>query len=300
MSKKLSITAIILTYNEEIHLQRCIDSIKNICEKIIIIDSFSTDSTEKIGKENNVDFYQHKWVNYATQFNWGLKNTSISSDWVLRIDADEYLLPELQLEISDKIENLPKNISGIELFLRRVFLDRHIKRGLGNIKMIRLFRTNKAFVENRWMDEHIKVIEGDIIVFDGEFADHNLNNITWWTEKHNGYSIREAIDLLNIEFNLFNTEEIGELNNQSNSKRKKKVKYVNYPLFLRCFIYFIYRYFFKLGFLEGKEGFLWHFLQGWWYRTLVDSKIYEIKKACGSDVQKMKEYIKRHYNIELS
>jgi glycosyltransferase involved in cell wall biosynthesis len=300
MSKKLSITAIILTYNEEIHLQRCIDSIKNICEKIIVIDSFSKDSTEKIVKQNNVDFYQNKWVNYATQFNWGLKNTSISSDWVLRIDADEYLLPELQLEISDKIENLPKNISGIELFLRRFFLGRHIKRGLGNIKMIRLFRTNKAFVESRWMDEHIKVIEGDIIVFDGEFADHNLNNIAWWTEKHNGYSIREAIDLLNIEFNLFNTKEAGKLNNQSNSKRKKKVKYVNYPLFLRCFIYFIYRYFFKLGFLEGKEGFLWHFLQGWWYRTLVDSKIYEIKKACGSDVQKMKEYIKRHYNIELS
>jgi glycosyltransferase involved in cell wall biosynthesis len=299
VNKKSSITAIILTYNEEIHLQRCIDSIKNICERIIVVDSFSTDRTEKIAELNNVDFYQNKWVNYATQFNWGLKNTNISSDWVLRIDADEYLLHELQLEITDKISGVPENVSGIELFLRRVFLNRHIKRGLGKIKMIRLFRANKAFVESRWMDEHIKVIEGDTIIFDGEFADHNLNNIAWWTEKHNGYSIREAIDLLNIEFNLFNTKEVGELNNQANSKRNKKEKYVNSPLFFRSFIYFIYRYFFKLGFLEGKEGFLWHFLQGWWYRTLVDAKIFEIKKHCGNDVVKIREYIKNVYKIEL-
>lgn len=299
MNKKSSITAIILTYNEEIHLQRCIDSIKNICERIIVVDSFSTDSTEKIGEQNNVDFYQNKWINYATQFNWGLKNTSISSDWVLRIDADEYLLPELQSEISNKIDNVPEDISGIELYLRRVFLNRHIKRGLGKIKMIRLFRTNKAFVENRWMDEHIKIIEGNTMVFDGEFADHNLNNISWWTHKHNGYSIREAIDLLNIEFNLFGAKELGALNTQANSKRNKKEKYVNSPLFIRSFIYFLYRYFLKLGFLEGKEGFLWHFLQGWWYRTLVDAKIYEIKKHCGNDVVKIREYIKNVYKIEL-
>jgi glycosyltransferase involved in cell wall biosynthesis len=299
VNKKLSITAIILTYNEEIHLQRCIDSIKNICERIIVVDSFSKDATEKITEHNSIEFFENTFINHAAQFNWALENCKIETEWVLRIDADEYLLPELQSEISNKIGSLPKDVSGIEFFLRRVFLNRHIKRGLGKIKMIRLFRTNKAFVESRWMDEHVKVITGETITFEGEFADHNLNSIGWWTEKHNNYSIKEAIMLLDIEFNLFDTKEIGELNEQANSKRNKKEKYANSPLFLRSFIYFIYRYFFKLGFIEGKEGFLWHFLQGWWYRTLVDAKVYEIKKHCGSDVTKMREYIKKVYKIEL-
>jgi glycosyltransferase involved in cell wall biosynthesis len=300
MNKKSpSLTAIILTYNEEIHLQRCIDSIKDVCQRIIIVDSFSTDNTEKIAKENSVEFFKNPWKNYATQFNWGLENADISTDWVLRIDADEYLLPELQEDIKEELDSLPNNVSAIEVYLRRVFLNRHIKRGLGKIKMIRLFRNKKAFVENRWMDEHIKVLEGDTITFNSEFADHNLNDIGWWSLKHNGYSIREAIDLLDIELDILNTKEEGTLNQQANAKRNTKVKYVKSPLFLRSFIYFVYRYFFKLGFLEGKEGFLWHFLQGWWYRTLVDTKIYEIKKHCGNDVVKIREYIKNVYKIEL-
>ena len=299
MHKKSSITAIILTYNEEIHLQRCIDSVKNICERVIVVDSFSTDATEKISEHNSIEFFQNIFINHAKQFNWALDNCKVDTEWVLRIDADEYLLPELQSEISNKIGNLPEDVSGIELYLRRVFLNRHIKRGLYKIKMIRLFRSRKGFVENRWMDEHIKVIEGKTIVFDGEFADHNLNNISWWTEKHNNYSIKEAIMLLDLEFNLFKTNEIGVLNDQAKAKRIKKEKYAKFPLFIRSFIYFMYRYFFKLGFLEGKEGFLWHFLQGFWYRVLVDAKIFEIKKVCGNDVLKIRAYIKEIYKIEL-
>ena len=149
------------------------------------------------------------------------------------------------------------------------------------------------------MDEHIKVLEGRTITFDSEFADHNLNNIGWWTQKHNGYSIREAIQLLDIEFGILENKDEGKLNDQANSKRKFKERYVKFPLFFRSFIYFVYRYFFKMGFLEGKEGFLWHFLQGWWYRTLVDAKIYEIKKHCGNDVKRIKKYLKEVYKIEL-
>ncbi|WPR71643.1 glycosyltransferase family 2 protein [Flavobacterium sp. NG2] len=299
MNNTPSLTAIILTYNEEIHLQRCINSIKDVCERIIIVDSFSTDGTEQIAKENQVDYFSNKWINYATQFNWGLGNCNITTDWVLRLDADEYLLEGTKQELIDNLELLKPETTGVELPLKRVFMGRHMKYGLGQIFMLRIFRTGKARSENRWMDEHIELFEGNSVKFENGFADDNLNSIAWWTTKHNGYSIREAIDLLDIEYNLIGASQEVKLSNQASVKRRVKLKYVKSPLFLRSFTYFVYRYVFRLGFLDGKEGFLWHFLQGWWYRTLVDAKIYEIKKHCGSDVDKMKQFIKDVYQIDL-
>ncbi|WP_452229286.1 glycosyltransferase family 2 protein [Lacinutrix sp. MEBiC02404] len=297
---KASITVIILTFNEQIHLQRCIDSVKDICQNIVVVDSFSTDNTQQIAVKNNVQFVQNIWTNYATQFNWALENANISTDWVLRLDADEYLTEALQKEIQNKLLSIQTPINGIVLPLKRVFLGRHIKRGTGVIKLLRLFRTGLAKSESRWMDEHIALSKGQTIDFSEAFADDNLNNLSWWTQKHVGYAIREAIDLLDIELDLIPTNKTeGSLSKQASNKRALKKSYSKKPLFLRAFIYFIYRYIFRLGFLEGKEGFLWHFLQGWWYRTLVDAKIYEIKKACGSDPIKIKNYLKEQYSISL-
>ena len=300
MNKTPSLTAIILTYNEEIHLQRCIDSLKGVCKDVVVIDYYSTDDTEEIAKRNGAHFYQNPWVNYSLQFNWGLKNCSINTDWILRIDADEYLTPELQVEIKDKLAKLSTDISGIDVPLKRIFLNKHMKRGLGEIKMLRIFRKGKARLENRWMDEHIEILEGKTIFFKNAFADHNLNNLGWWTTKHNSYSNREVVDLLDVEFNFLNNNSNFQLSEQALLKRNLKLKYVKMPLFFRAFMYFVYRYILRLGFLDGKEGFLWHFLQGWWYRTLVDAKIYEIKKKCGTDVSQMIKYIKDVYNIDLN
>lgn len=77
--------------------------------------------------------------------------------------------------------------------------------------------------------------------------------------------------------------------------RRKKLKYIKLPLFWRAFAFFVYRYFFRLGFLDGKEGFLWHFLQGFWYRALADAKVFELKKRMGYDEEKIKEYLRETY-----
>ena len=299
----LDISVIILTFNEEIHMKRCLDRISPHVKKVFIIDSFSTDRTLEIAKEyNNVAILKNKWTNYATQFNWALENTEINTRWVLRLDADEYLTTELVEELKEHLPNLEQDITGIVFPLRRVFLGRTIRRGMNQVKLLRLFQNGKAKSEVRQMDEHIQVIEGKTIEFKNEFADDNLNNLSWWTQKHIGYAIREAADLLDIEFDLTNagtTDENKQISEQAHKKRMLKHKYAMKPLFWRSFAYFIYRYFFKLGFLEGKEGFLWHFLQGWWYRTLVDAKVFEIKKACGNDKEKIIAYLKEHYNITL-
>jgi len=296
----LDISVIILTYNEELHIQRCIESILPIAKDIFIIDSFSTDQTVEMAKSLGAKVYQNKWENnHAKQFNWALDNLPIQTKWVLRLDADEYFTPELVEEFKQKLPLLDSTITGIILPLRRFFLGRIIKRGTGKILLMRVFQYGKAKCEQRWMDEHIQLIEGKTTEFVFEFADDNLNNLTWWTTKHNGYAIREAVDLLDTELNFSDTGKDNELTGQAALKRKRKLSYAKKPLFIRSFAYFIYRYIFKLGFMEGKEGFLWHFLQGWWYRTLVDAKIFEIKKACGNDKEKIIDYIQSQYNIDL-
>ena len=299
----MDISVIILTYNEEIHIKRCLDRISPFVKSVFIVDSFSTDRTLEIAKGyKNVTVLQNKWTNYATQFNWALENSEIDTKWVLRLDADEYLTTELIEELKEKLPNLEPDITGIVFPLRRVFLGRTIRRGMNQVKLLRLFRNGKAKSEVRLMDEHIQLQEGTAIEFKNEFADDNLNNLSWWAQKHIGYAIREAVDLLDIEFDLTDagkSDENKNISEQAHKKRMMKHKYAKKPLFWRSFAYFCYRYFFKLGFLEGKEGFLWHFMQGWWYRTMVDAKGFEIKKACGNNKEKIVDYLKNNYNIIL-
>lgn len=295
----IDISVIILTYNEEIHIQRCIENILPIVRDIFVVDSFSTDKTVEITKVLGVKVYQNKWENnHAKQFNWALNNLPIQTKWILRLDADEYLTSELITELENRLHILENTVTGVIFKRRHIFLNKWIKKGFYPVKLLRLFQYQKAVCEQRWMDEHIQLKEGVAIEFDFDFVDHNLNNLTWWTNKHNGYAIREAIDLLDMELKILERNNENELIGQAAQKRNRKLSYVKQPLFFRSFAYFIYRYIFKFGFTEGKEGFLWHFLQGWWYRTLVDAKIFEIKKACGNDKEKIFDYIKTNYNID--
>lgn len=300
----LDISAIILVYNEEIHIERCLENIVGFVKQVFIVDCFSQDRTLEIATRfDNVSVLENKWINNASQFNWALDNAPIKTKWVLRLDADEYLTNELKKELESKLPSLSDEYTGIIVPLRRVFLGRTIRRGgTGHIKMLRFFQYGKAKSEMRMMDEHIELLEGKTIEFDCEFADDNLNDISWWTQKHVGYAIREAVDLLDIEYGLTGSAEADErinISEEALAKRRKKHKYAKQPLFWRAFLYFCYRYFLKLGFLEGKEGFMWHFFQGWWYRTLVDAKVWEIKRACGSDVNMIRDYLKTKYNITV-
>ena len=297
----LDISVIILTFNEEQHIKRCLENVNQFAKKVYVIDSFSTDNTVGIAKSMGATVVQHKWPgNQAEQFNWALENIEIDTEWIFRLDADEYLLPELIEELQAKVPLLDENITGITFKRRHIFLGRWMKRGTYPVMILRMFRKGKAVCEQRLMDEHIELLKGENITFENDFVDHNLNDLSWWAQKHVGYAVREAAELLDIEFNITGND-TGErnLSEKTLKKRKLKLKYAKNPLFWRSFAYFCYRYFYKLGFLEGKEGFLWSFMQGWWYRTLVDAKVYEIKKACGNDKERIRMHLKDNYNITL-
>lgn len=299
----LDISVIILTYNEEIHIRRCLENVKKFAKEVFIIDSYSTDRTLEIAKEYGAVVLQNKWENnYAKQLNWGLQHAPITTKWILRLDADEYLMPELIEELNQKLPALADDVAGVIFNRRHIFMGKWMKRGIYPVKLLRLFQTGKGVCEQRLMDEHIQLLEGRAVEFEHDFCDHNLNDLSWFCHKHVNYAIREAVDLLDIELDLTGAAETDEnkhISAQALSKRMKKHKYAKQPLFWRSFAYFCYRYFLKGACLDGKIGFIWTFLQGWWYRTLVDAKVFEIKQVCGTDKEKIKRYLKEHYNISL-
>lgn len=301
---KNNLTIIILTYNEEKHLSRCLNSFQSIANHIIVIDSFSNDKTEEIAKEYQAAFYQNPFVNQAIQFQWALDNCPIKTEWVMRMDADEYITPELSKEIQVRLHQVDAEITGIILKRQVHFMNKWIKRGgYYPIKLLRIWRNGTGSIEQRWMDEHIKLSHGNTIEFEHDIVDDNLNNLTWWTEKHNKYATREAIDLLNKKYDFFPEDSIlGQEKSQQQDQKKRWYKdniYSKAPLFLRAFLYFIFRYIFLLGFLDGKKGLIWHFLQGFWYRFLVDAKIFQIETMAKKKKCTVKEVLLNEYKIKI-
>lgn len=299
----LDLSVIILTYNEELHIRRCLENVLPFAKKVFVVDCFSTDKTKEIALRLGAEVVEHAWPgNQAEQFNWALDNLPISTEWVLRLDADEYLLPELVEELQEKLPTLPEDVTGIIFNRRHIFMGKWMKRGIYPVKLLRVFRYGKGMCEQRLMDEHIQLTEGRTVEFEHDFCDHNLNNLSWFCHKHVNYAIREAVDLLDIELDLTGAAESDngkEISPQALAKRMKKHQYARQPLFWRSFAYFCYRYFLKGACLDGKVGFIWTFLQGWWYRTLVDAKVFEIKRQCGNDKEKIKALLRREYGIRL-
>lgn len=299
----LDLSVIILTYNEELHIRRCLENVLPFAKKVFVVDCFSTDKTKEIALSLGAEVVEHAWPgNQAEQFNWALDNLPISTEWVLRLDADEYLLPELVEELREKLPTLPEDVTGIIFNRRHIFMGKWMRRGIYPVKLLRVFRHGKGMCEQRLMDEHIQLTEGRAVEFEHDFCDHNLNNLSWFCHKHVNYAIREAVDLLDMELDLTGAAETDsekEISPQALAKRMKKHQYAKQPLFWRAFAYFCYRYFLKGACLDGKVGFIWTFLQGWWYRTLVDAKVFEIKRQCGNDREKIKALLLREYGIRL-
>lgn len=288
----LDLTVVILTKNEEKNLRKCIESFRGIAKRFVVVDSFSTDGTELLCKQLNselqkigskLDFYQNKWIDYATQLNWGLTKTSITTEWSMRMDADEELMEDLVLEIETELPKLKSVINGVILRRRVYFMGRWIKYG-GRYPelLLRIFRTGKAACEQKIMDEHMILSEGQTVEFKNDLIDNNTKDLEWWTNKHNWYSNREVLDYQMVEKNsLIKTELVENSVSSKQAKFKRRVKnkgYYQMPKFFRAHMYFIYRYYIKLGFLDGPEGKIFHFLQAYWYRFLVDAKMYECEK----------------------
>lgn len=281
------LAVILLCYNESIHLPRALDCVEHLAKEIFVIDSFSTDQTVAIARARGAVVLENKFINHAKQFQWAMENAPITAEWIMRLDADETIEPNLIAEIQTKLPSLPNDIVGINLNRKHIFLGRWIRHG-GRypLRLLRIWRRGHGQVEDRWMDEHIVVSGGRTVTLDGGFADHNLNDLTFFIDKHNKYATREAIDVLNRKYGLFDARnELGSDGTSFQAATKRWIKnniYNRLPFWLGPLGYFLFRYFFQLGFLDGREGLVYHFLQGFWYRFLVGAKIEEYDRVIAS------------------
>jgi len=275
-----AITFVILTRDEAIHIERAIASAAPVSRHVLVVDSGSTDGTIELARNAGAEVLQNRWINYATQFNWALENLPSDTEWVFRLDADEFLTDRLCGEIAEKLAEVAQTAAGINISRYMNFCRGKVRfGGLFPVRVTRLFRPGKGRCENRWMDEHI-VIDGPTIDFSGEIVDDNLKPLSWWIDKHNAYASREVVDLLNREFGFMESDPGTSLQEGSQARKKRWIKdhlYSRMPGGLRALAYFLYRFVIRLGFLDTREGRMFHVLQGFWYRYLVDAKMHEVK-----------------------
>ena len=270
------LTTIILTYNEEKNVANAINSIKHISKRIVVVDSYSTDKTVEIAESLGAEVIMHEFENQAKQFIFAINILQINTQWIMRLDADEVISDEAAKEIEEIcLLNATTDINGIVVRFEVNFLGKKLKHGgIYPFKKMIIYKKDKGHMENRAMDEHIVLSEGKSIELKHDSFHKDYKDLSYWIDKHNKYSTREVEDYFSA-----NNGDTNKLNKSARFKRYIKYNiYYKLPIGTRAHIYFIYRYYFKLGFLDGKEGKIFTFLQAYWYRFLVDAKIYEITK----------------------
>ena len=270
----VDLTAIVLTKNEEKNIVDCIKSLHGFAKRVVVVDSGSTDSTVELAKELGVDIYVHPFENYARQFNWGIENTGINTKWILRLDADERFTPALCKELEEKM-TLHENddVNGFVLEAWLYFMGKCLKYGGSRKKKLMVFKTGKGYIEDRKMDEHTLLSEGRAEAIKEKFLHYDFKDLTTYINKLNWYATREMQDyFLDQESAKCFQGENGEI---SRTRKLKFGLYYRFPMFIRAWMLFIFNYYFKGGFLNGKEGYIYTYLYSRFYRTLVDAKIYE-------------------------
>jgi len=277
------IAIIILTYNEEPNIAQALGSVQGWARQIFVLDSYSTDRTLEIASRYPCTIVQNRFEDYSKQRNFALEQLPIASEWVFFLDADEWIPPELREEISTLLATNPVE-NGFFVKWRLLWLGKWIRRGYYPTWILRLFRFGKALCEARSVNEHL-IVEGVTGYLKNDFIHEDHKGVTDWIAKHNGYATREASELfkkaasdLQINVWLWGTQ----------AERKRWLRYRlwnNLPPLVRPFLYFVYRYIFRGGFLDGKAAFAYHFLQGLWFPMLIDIKYLEMKYGRGNQTE---------------
>lgn len=273
----MTLTVVILTLNEARHIERALRSVAPFADRCVVVDSGSTDDTVARARALGAKVLTHPFVNQARQFNWALDQLPEDTGWVFRLDADEVVSEALAAEIAARLTGLPNDVAGLTVPRRIAFLGRPIRYGgLFPAHVLRIFRHGRGRSEDRWMDEHIAV-QGRVAALRGELLDDNLNPLGWWIDKHNRYASREALEVLLAERRSAAPGAVA-MGQQAAAKRwLKRNVYDQLPPGLRALAYFLYRYLLHGGFRDGYPGLAFHVLQGFWYRFLVDAKLYEAR-----------------------
>jgi glycosyltransferase involved in cell wall biosynthesis len=268
-------SVIILAYNSVDTLAATLAQAQQISDDLHVVDSFSTDDTVALSRQYGAQVIQHAFENYGAQRNWAIDNVVPRYAWQLHLDADERLTPELIASL----RSLPENPEHSGFLIARLvqFLGRQLRHGgMSPTWHLRLFRNGTGRCEERKYDQHFYLSQGTTGRLQGYMIDEIRMSLSEWTARHNRWSDAEvmeqtaAMDAVRIQPRFWG--------NPLERKRFLRGLYNNAPLFVRPYALFFYRYFLRLGFLDGREGFIFWTLQTFWFRFLIDAKLFEHRK----------------------
>ena len=269
------LTAIVLTKNEEKNLPDCLSSLRGFAARVVVVDSGSTDRTVDIAREYGADVLLHPFSGYAHQFNWGLDNAAIDTEWVLRIDADERMTEAVKAECAPILAlGRESGVGGITMEADFYMLGRRLRFGGAKKRKLMIFRRGWGRIEERCMDEHTLLSEGHDVRIRARFQHYDFKSVGHFASKLVWYSGREVMDVLGAQD--------GEDLQNAGIRRTRKLKtglYYRLPRFFRVLCIFLFRYIVQLGFLDGVPGLIYHFMYSFMYRFLVDAKLYEAQKT---------------------
>ena len=265
-------SVIILSFNSEETLRATLEQARLVSDEIFVVDSFSKDNTVQIARALGAHVVQRRFEDYGDQRNWAIDNLPVTRGWQLHLDADEVM----DHRLIEAVHALPEEPSHSGYFLSRYmrFLGRVMRHGgMSPTWHMRLFRSGVGRCESRKYDQHFFLKSGSSGRLQGEMIDDIRMPLSEWTARHNRWSDGEV-----AEQDADGTAERIRPDLYGDPVQRKRFlrrHYNQLPLFVRPFALFLYRYVFRLGFLDGVEGFIFWVLQTFWFRFLIDAKIWE-------------------------
>ncbi|MGA2134374.1 MAG: glycosyltransferase family 2 protein [Bryobacteraceae bacterium] len=278
----MKVTVIVLTYNEEFNLEPCLGSVRDWAGEMIVVDSGSTDRTREIAARFGATLVTHPFETHTQQWSWALANLPIGTEWVLALDADQRITADLAHEIAGLADGAVADVDGIYIKRRQIFRDRWIRHGGYYPKyLLKLFRRRAVGIDPRDLVDHHFYVAGPTIKLTADLLEVNKkeDDISFWIEKHNRYATLLAREELenkrSARAHLVKPSLLGHPDQQTLMLKRM---WSRLPLYVRPFLYFLYRYFIRLGFLDGKQGAIFHFLHAFWFRLLIDIKLDELQQ----------------------
>ncbi|MGQ0737264.1 MAG: glycosyltransferase family 2 protein [Acidobacteriota bacterium] len=279
-SVRPGVSVVVLTYNEERNLSACLSSVLPWAAAVFVVDSGSTDRTIAIASRAGAQVVAHPFETHARQWAWALEHLPIATDWVLGLDADQRVTPALADAIGEATGPGSGGHAGYYVNRRQVFRGRWIRHGGYYPKyLLKLFRRGRVSLDpNELVDHHFEV-DGTCGYLSGDLVEDNQNEarIADWIAKHNRYALAMARE--ERRRILERTPRKRGIGTADERTGWMKSAWARMPKYWRPLGYFLYRYVIRLGFLDGREGFIFHFMQAYWYRLLVDINLDELAQA---------------------
>lgn len=282
MNGLIPVSVVVMTYNEELNIERCLGSVHGWTDELFIVDSLSTDRTLEIARRYTDKIYQRCYEGHPQQWSWALENLPFRYDWVFAVDADFQVTAGLWRAIGEALAGDLSRMNGYFVRHQQIFRGRFLRWGTMYPRYwLRLFRRQSVRIDPEdlvdvhfYVDGRVGRLERDVIEDNRKEA-----NLAFWVEKQARFAQRQAVEELRRRHRPSATATRVRFFGPPDQRTLwLKERWYRLPLYIRPFLLLFYRYVVRLGFLDGKEGFLYHFTQAFLYRLLVDVRIQELQE----------------------